>query len=188
MLKKVLRNFNFFRLHEKEEKDLMVLNKFVGKSLWYITESEHGVLLRFATNETLAIYSHNRANFELSHSLTKDELDKCPTIETASVIWEHYPQVTTDISNILCEEYFAIIELTLSSGSVIRIKFQFLRSKNKFVTYNICFAYENLFGAICHNNESNNEIFCKLVDAFDNSKHLICGKKFFKEHISNILS
>ena len=102
MLKKVLRNFNFFRLHEKEENDLMVLNKFVGKSLWYITERENGVCLRFATN--------------------------------------------------------------------------------------ICFAYQNLFGAICHNNESNNEIFCKLVDAFDKSQHLVCDKIFFKKHISNILS
>ena len=188
MLKKVLRNFNFFRLHEKEENDLMVLNKFVGKSLWYITERENGVCLRFATNETLAIYSHNRANFELSHSLTKDELDKCPTIEKASVIWEHYPKVTTDISNILCEEYFATIDLTLSSGSAITIKFQFLHPRNTFFTNNICFAYQNLFGAICHNNESNNEIFCKLVDAFDKSQHLVCDKIFFKKHISNILS
>lgn len=188
MLKKVLRNFKFFRLFEKEENELMVLNKFVGKSLWGITEREHGVCLQLTNNEKLAIYSHNRAKFELSHSLTKDELDNCPTIEKASVTWEHYPQVTTDISNILCEEYLATIDLTLSSGSVITIKFQFLRSKNIFMTNNICYAYENLFGAICHNNEANNEIFCKLVDAFDKSKHLVCGKKFFREHISDIFS
>lgn len=188
MLKKVLRNFNFFRLYEKEENELMVLNKFVGKSLWGITEREHGVRLQLVNNESLAIYSNNRAKFELSHTLTNDELDDCPTIEKASVIWEHYPQVTTDISNILCEEYLATIDLTLSSGSVIRMKFQFLHSKNTFVTNDICFAYQNPFGAICHNNGVNNEIFCKLVDAFDKYKYLVCGKKFFRKHISNILT
>ncbi len=188
MLKKVIRNYKLSRLHEREENELMILNKFVGNSLWYITERENGVRLQLANNETLAIYSHNRANFELFHTLTKDELDDCPTIEKVSVRWDYCFQVKADISNTLCEEYLATLDLTLSSGSVITIKFQFLHPRNTFLTNDIYFAYENLFGAICHNNGMDSEDFCKLIDVFGKYKHFICGKKFFRKHFSNILS